>query len=181
MTTVHRHASSLTHSLTQHARTIILVTIARVSSSSSSSFEFSGSILVVSISGCPTMTQLHHSMVLTFCSSIRSAPSSMLQKLSPGLTSLWSWPSMMGSVALLSLTNNESFLMVHNRSRPRVPLGRGTVTETSRSVCVHEYGILVVAESPSVGNIRSSNRSVDYSIITYTHYTIRSCTSHGCY
>jgi len=31
--------------------------------------EFSGSILVVSISGCPCMAQVHHSILFTFCSS----------------------------------------------------------------------------------------------------------------
>lgn len=49
--------------------TIIFSTICLVSSSRSDSFEFSGSILVVSISGWPFITHFHHSILFTFCSS----------------------------------------------------------------------------------------------------------------
>mmetsp|Transcript_24898 Transcript_24898/g.80191 ORF Transcript_24898/g.80191 Transcript_24898/m.80191 type:complete len:315 (+) Transcript_24898:218-1162(+) len=121
---------------------IIFSTVLRVSGSRSPRLEFSGSTLVVSISGSPSITPFHHSMPCSLNSSSTTARpwavSSSVHIESSALIRLCSLPSTNGACPLRP-TFSVVGVMATTMSRERVPGGTSTFTVTSDSVCVHTY------------------------------------------
>mmetsp|Transcript_4788 Transcript_4788/g.12375 ORF Transcript_4788/g.12375 Transcript_4788/m.12375 type:complete len:332 (+) Transcript_4788:1055-2050(+) len=145
---------------------IIFSTVIRVSPSRSPSLEFSGWTFWVLISGSPTMTHFHHSILFSFCmemtTSLRpAASSSRVQKQSSTMIFLWRSPSTMGGW-FLTPTVMWVFFMSTTRSRDLTAAGTGTWIWSSWSCWVQIPQDVVPPLPGGGGSLSSSSPSSSF-------------------